>query len=464
MTAQLVAPSGLPHALTSFVGRAHDVAIVKRMLTMHRLVTLTGLGGVGKSRVALQVAADMRSAFPDGVYWIELEGSSGEDDESAGLLCALGRVALPADHDPTRPPVPSLAERRALLVLDSCERVPPSCVAVVGALLRAGTELRILATGRERLGVAGERQLAIAPLPVPDEQRPMRLGELAGYDAARLLVDRANDVVPGFRLTGDNAEAIAEICRRSDGLPLTIELAAARLGALSPHEVAQRLPRSRRWWTAPGELVPARHRSDRANVEWSYRLCTPDERLLWARLSVFGGQFSLDAAVDICGDGLSSIAVAEVIAGLVAKSVLLADVTGSHARYRLLSAWREFGAERLADRGEAAVLTRTMQAWCADRVRARHAAYRWHTRAALASGEHAAAEPSLSHRERQVAELIAAGLTDQQIAERLAISRRTAESHVSHILVKLSFTSRAQVASWFAAGGWRSPAMRSRAG
>jgi non-specific serine/threonine protein kinase len=432
--------SDLPRALTTFVGRRREIAAVRRGLTTHRLVTLTGLGGVGKTRLALQVARDLRPGFADGVRWVEFDGVTGPDAVPAAVRRALGRPARPTETG-ADDLIEELAGRAALLVLDNCEQVRAPCAALVDALLRRGDALRVLVTSRQPLGLPGEVSVPLAPFAVPDAEQRARPRELIRYDAVRLLLDRAADVTPGFRLTADNAEAVAEICRCSDGLPLALEVAAARLRALTPQQVAQRLPRSRHRWTVAHDLGPQRQRSEWDNVDWSYRLCDPQERLLWARLSVFREHFPLDAA-EAVGEGgeLPRSSVAEVVGALVDKSVLQAGVSGAAARYRLPAAWRDFGAERLAERGEAAAVARRRRDWYAGLCPA------------------ADRRAPLSPRETQVAELVARGLTDKQIGEHLSIARRTAESHVAHILVKLNLTRRAQVAAWYTAQARSRPA------
>ena len=428
----------LPCALTSFVGRRREVHAVARELSTHRLVTLTGLGGVGKTRLALQAAAAARSAFPDGVWLVELDGvTGGEEGVARAVWNALGRSGRVREGGAgDRDLAAELAGRRGLLLLDNCEQLRAPCAALVDRLLRRGNRLRVLVTSRQPLGLTGELGIPVVPFEVPDTAQRARPRELTGYDAVRLLVDRADDVVPGFRVTADNAEAVEEICRSTEGLPLAIELAAARLRALTPHQVAQRFPRSRRRWTVAHDLGPQRQRSEWDNVRWSYRLCDPRERLLWARLSVFEEHFELEAAEVVGGGGdLPRPAVAEVLAALVDKSIVLAGVAGKTARYRLPGAWRDFGAERLAERREAATVARRHRDWCAAR------------------DPMAERQAPLSPRETQVAGLVARGLTDKQIATRLSISSRTAESHVAHILIKLDLTRRAQVAAWYTRAG-----------
>lgn len=427
----------LPSPLTTFVGRRREIAIVRQKLSSHRLITLTGLGGVGKTRLAVQVAGELRTAYPDGEWLVELDGLDGGDDRVERAV----RLAVGDWRE--------LGDRNALLLLDNCEQVRAECAEFVASLLRAGTGLRVLVTSRQPLGLIGEADVGIAPFDVPDADRPARPAHLEAYDAVRLLVDRADDVLPGFRITAENAEAIAAICRTTDGLPLAIELAATRLRALTAQQVAERLPRSRGRWTVTHELGPRRQRSEWDNVDWSYRLCGPKERLLWARLSVFADHFPLDAAEVVGGGGeLDRSEVAEVVGSLVDKSVLLAAVSGPFASYRLPRAWRDFGAERLAERGEAAVVARRHRDWCEALLRRTSPRWRGPYPASVPVG---IGGPPLSRRETQVAELVARGLTDREIAQRLSIARRTAESHVAHILVKLNLTRRAQVASWYTA-------------
>ena len=431
----------LPRALTTFIGRRREIGLVRKGLARHRLVTLTGLGGVGKTRLALQIARDFRSMGLDGVWLVGLDGATGGDDRvERAVLGALGKPGRPTQHHAGAGElIGELAGRRALLVLDNCEHLRAQCAPVVDSLLRRTDEIRVLVTSRQPLGLSGEVDIEVAPFAVPGSDLRAGPRELARYDAVRLLADRAEEALPGFRITADNAEAVAEICRCTEGLPLALELAAARLRALTPQQVAQRLPRSRRRWTVAHDLGPQRQRSEWDNVRWSYRLCEPRERVLWARLSVFKEQFALDAAEAVGGGGeLEPSAVAEVVGALVDKSVLLAGVSGPAARYHLAGAWRDFGAERLAERSEAAAVARRHRDWYAGRCGA------------------ADRRTRLSPRETEVAELVARGLTDREIGEQLSITRRTAESHVAHILVKLNLTRRAQVATWYTADGSRS--------
>lgn len=353
----------LPLELTSFVGRRRELAEAKKLLATSRLVTLSGVGGVGKTRLALRVSAEVRRAFGDGVWLVDL-GQLRDPMLVAhsvagvlGLRDQSGRSPLDALRE-------YLASRRLLLVLDNCEHVIESCAEVAEALLRSTPGLHILATSREPLAVPGEMVLPVPSLPVPDPEKPSSVRELPRYDAARLFADRAAAALNGFAFTDDNREAVARICHDLEGLPLAIELAAARLRALSAEQIAQRL--SDRYRLLIGGLrgVPLRHQTLRSCIEWSHDLCSPKDKLLWARVSVFAGDFGLDAAEAVCaGDGLPVKQVLGHVSSLVDKSVLIRDHRGRNARYRLLETIREFGCERLEESGEYATVRRRHRDW-----------------------------------------------------------------------------------------------------
>jgi non-specific serine/threonine protein kinase len=351
-------PGNLPAGTTSFVGRKNDVAEVKRLLSKARLVTLTGVGGVGKTRLALHTATELRRAFPDGAWLVELADLSDPALLAHTVLEALGvrddtgrnQVDVLADH---------LRERRILVILDNCEHLIEACAASVDRLLRAAPGLRVLATSRERLGIPGEHLWRVAPLPLPDPLLPLPPDGWRGYAAMGLLAERAAAVEPGFAVTDENQDLIARMCRMLAGIPLAIELAAVRVRALSLDELATRLEDSFHL-LAKGERggLP-RHRTLSAAVEWSHDLCGAAERLLWARASVFGGGFSLSAAESVCvGDGLPAGSVLGQLTGLVDKSVLLVERDGDRTRYRLLEPLRQFGRSKLHAMGEEDVVLR----------------------------------------------------------------------------------------------------------
>ena len=367
---------GLPAELTSFIGRKRELDEIKRLLSDARLVTLTGIGGTGKTRLALRVAAQTRRRFADGAWFVEL-GSVRDGDPWQRRRTdpqVLARVIVTVMGLPDQSAAPPmrlltehLARRRALLVLDSCEPVLPAATALVDTLLRACPGVRILATSRESLHIVGEWQRVVEPLTVPDPARRPDLSTLSGYESVALFVARARQTVAHFRLTEDNRQAVEEICHRLDGLPLAIELAAARLGTLRPQEVAEQLTdRFAMLGPAPAG-TPDRQQTLRACIDWSFELCTSRERLLWARLSVFVSGFELDAAEGVCADdALPADELVDVLASLIDKSTVDrsdANGHGGRARYKMLDTIRGYGGEQLGRAGEQAELRRRHRDW-----------------------------------------------------------------------------------------------------
>ncbi|WP_214317477.1 LuxR C-terminal-related transcriptional regulator [Nonomuraea sediminis] len=345
----------LPAEVTSFVGRRHEVAEVKRRLSMSRAVTLTGAGGVGKTRLALHVALEVARDFRGGVWFVELAAVENPDVLPQILIEALEI----RDHSRSSP-VDVLAEylrdRRALIILDNCEHLVHECAVLAETLLRRAPELRILSTSREALSFAGEQTLAVPTLPLPDlDGANVPAEELAQGDAVCLFAERARAVLPTFAITEDNKNVVVGICRRLDGLPLGIELAAVRLRALSVHQLYERLDDRFRLLTAGSRAVLPRHQTLRALIDWSHALCSEKEQLMWARVSVFAGGLDLEGAEAVCSfGGIEREEVIELVSGLVDKSVLIREEHGSRARYRMLEIIRQYGLERLADSGEAA--------------------------------------------------------------------------------------------------------------
>ncbi|WCE02212.1 LuxR C-terminal-related transcriptional regulator [Streptomyces sp. HUAS 31] len=287
----------LPVETTSFVDRRGELAAGRELLARARLVTLTGPGGVGKTRLAARLAAGLRRTFPDGVRFVPL---SGLDDPALVPLAAADALDLP-DRS-ARPPLDALVEqlkdRRLLLLVDNCEHLPTACAELAAALLHGTTGVRILATSRHRLGLTEEHLLEVRPLPVPDPDGDLSAPE--GSPALALFADRAAAVVPGFRLTAANRAAAARLCRRLDGLPLAIELAAVRMRVLDVDQLLDRLDDRYRLLTGGSPASLPRHQTLRAAVDWSHELCTGRERLVWARLSVLAGSFDLEAAEAVC--------------------------------------------------------------------------------------------------------------------------------------------------------------------
>src|SRR5262245_20169160 len=343
-------PDNLPHELSSFVGRERERAEVARLLGTTRLLTLAGAGGAGKTRLALRVAADVRADFPDGVWLAELAWLG----DPALVPAAVG-LAVGVREQPGRPPVETLAQALGrggvLVVLDNCEHLVDACARLVDRLLRACPRLRVLATSRERLGVPGELTWRVPPLSTPAERPDLSAAELAGADAVRLFVARASAVLPGFVLSDANAAAIAQICRRLDGMPLAIELAAVRTRTLSPGEIAARLDDRFRLLVGGSRTAPPRQQTLRATVGWSYDLLAADEQRLFERLAPFAGGFDLAAAARV---GLDEPAQADGddalgrLDRLVDQSLVLVDrlEADAPARYSLLETLRAFAWER----------------------------------------------------------------------------------------------------------------------
>ncbi len=342
----------LPSELTSFVGRRREVADVRRLLSASRLVTLTGVGGAGKTRLSLRVAADLHRAFSDGVWFVELAALEDQVLLTQTIATALGV------HDRTaRWPTPALAEylsdKQLLLVLDNCEHLRNACAVLADTVLRAAPGLRILATSRQALGLTGEHTFQVPTMSVPDVDRLPPLEALGQYEAVGLFVDRATAVQPTFDLTNANFETVVRVCQRLDGLPLAIELTAVRLRALSIEEILDRLEDRYRLLTAGSPGALPRHQTLRALIDWSSDLCSDRERTLWARLSVFSGGFDIHAAEAICaGAEIRDDAILDLLAMLVDKSIVIAEEHAGRVRYRMLETIRQYGQERLRESGE----------------------------------------------------------------------------------------------------------------
>jgi predicted ATPase/DNA-binding CsgD family transcriptional regulator len=339
----------LPRPLSSFVGRERELADVQRLLNAARVVTLTGSGGCGKTRLALRLAAGMLGTYRDGVWLAEL-GSLSDPEFVAKAVAS----ALDIPEQPNRPVADTLTEhfqrRRALLVLDNCEHLRAACRELVETLLRAGDNVRILATSREALGAEGEVTYRVPSLRLPDAGETHAAARLAEYDAIRLFAERAALARPEFVLTDHNAGTVAQICRRLDGLPLAIELAAARVRMLSVEQIAARLDDRFRLLTGGSRTALPRHETLRATMDWSYGLLTDAERLLWRRLAIFSGGFTLEAAEAVCaGDGAEAAEILDLLTSLTDKSLVIADSPREEFRYRLLETVRQYGWEKLRD-------------------------------------------------------------------------------------------------------------------
>lgn len=342
----------LPVEVTSFVGRRRELSELRQLLTTARLVTVTGPGGVGKTRLALRLAGDLRRVFPDGVWMVALDAVTTSGMVSHAVAAGLDVQEL-ASEDPVTSLATQLEDRRLLLVLDNCEHVLDESAALTRQLLRTCPEVRVLATSRQALGVAGEFIFNLSPFSVPkveDLDQPDL--DVPGHDAVSLFTERARAVVPEFELTPDNRGDVSALCARLEGIPLAIELASARLRALSLVQIVERLDDRFRLLTGTRGTEP-RQQTLRSVVDWSFDLCTPEERLLWLRASVFAGGFDLDAAEAVCSGGdLPREVVLDVVASLVDKSILNREDRGTSARYLMLDTLREYGRTRHAASGE----------------------------------------------------------------------------------------------------------------
>jgi predicted ATPase/DNA-binding CsgD family transcriptional regulator len=405
----------LPAELTSFDGRRRELADVRRLLADARLVTLTGIGGTGKTRLAVRAGGQLRRAFADGVWFVDLTelrnpGPLNWQVSDPDVLAHLVAIALGIQERgggvSVRHLTDHLADRQTLLVLDNCEHLLPACALLADALLRACPGLRILATSREPLTVDGETVLAVPPLPTTQPG----LTDLELSESVLLFVTRAQSVTAGFELTVRNRAAVTEICHRLDGLPLAIELAAARIRVLAPQQILDRLTDRFALLRRATRQAPARQQTLRACTDWSFELCSKPERLLWARLTVFVGGFELDAVEGVCADDqLPAADLLDLVSGLVEKSILIRDDgsegPGATARFRMLETIRDYGQEKLREAGQDAglrrrhcdwyqqLLTRARAEWAGDRQASWMARLRYEHPNLRAAVEFCLAEP-----------------------------------------------------------------------
>ena len=359
------APDGnLPAELTSFIGRTVELARVRELLSEVRLLTLSGAGGCGKTRLALQSAAAVLEQFPDGVWWVELAALEDPEPLASTVAGALG-----VRDRPGRTPLDVLCEhlrdRRALLVLDNCEHLLEPCASIVVALLGSCPGLVVLATSRGALEVPGELVYRVPSLSLPEASGSS--AELSQSDAVALFLDRARHARRGFALHDDNALAIAAICRDLDGMPLAIELAAARVRMLSPERIAHELADRFRLLTGGGRSVALRHETLRASIDWSHELCSEHERILLRRLAVWTGGFTLEGAESVSGGGgLERRAALETLTGLVDKALVDTEERGGEIRFRMLDTIRQYAAARLAEVGEVEAVHGRHLEWCLE--------------------------------------------------------------------------------------------------
>ncbi len=343
-------PNNLPPEATSFVGREREIAEVKKSFSATRLVTLTGVGGIGKTRLALKIAVDMLEGFTGGAWIAEFAALS-----EPALVVKTVASALSVSEQRGRPlmdaVVDHLSSTSLLLILDNCEHLLSACAQLASRLLQACPGLRILVTSREQLGIAGEIAYRVPALSLPDPHNPPNLRNLTRYEAIRLFMERAGSCDPGFTVAESNGSVVAQVCHRLDGNPLAIELAAARAKVLTPHEIAERLNDQFRLLRGGPRDAPTRHHSLHAAISWSYDLLTAEEQQLFRRLAIFRGGIALESAEAVCGEG--DVDVLDGLSSLIDKSLLTRINTPAGAvRFQMLETFREYCLERLAAEGE----------------------------------------------------------------------------------------------------------------
>ena len=354
----------LPRSLTSFVGREREVVEVEQLLSTTRLLTLTGTGGSGKTRLALEIAKDLVEAYPDGVWLVELAPLAEGALVPQAVAAALS-VSEQPDRSLTDTLVDTLRTKQMFLVLDNCEHLVEATAHLTEALLGACPGLRILTTSRELLGGQNETTWSVPPLSGPEPRYRHAVEEIEGYEAVRLFVERARSRHPAFVLTSENAQAVAEVCQRLEGMPLAIELATARVGMLTVAEISERLRDSLKLLTGSSRTATRRQRTLRGALDWSHELLTESERMMFRRMSAFAGGWTLESAEAVgAGDGIEEGDVLDLLSRLVVKSLVVTEATGDGGvRFRMLEPVRQYAWERLVESEEG------------DAVRRRHAEF-----------------------------------------------------------------------------------------
>ena len=348
----------LPVQLTSFVGREEELEEVAKLIRGARMVTLAGVGGAGKTRLAVHTAAELLPEFPDGCWLVELAPLTDPTRIASTAAATLGIAEKPSE-DPLDTVAAWMSDKDLLLMLDNCEHLIDEAARFAERILEAGHGVTVLATSREMLGVPGEYPYQVKSLPSPRSGEDLTRAALLRYPAVRLFTERAELARPGFRITADNAEAVVEICERLDGIPLAIELAAARLRMMKTTQIAERLDDRFKLLTGGSRTVLPRQQTLQAAIDWSYELLPDDERMLFARLAVFVGGFTLDAAEIVCSDApLAGDAILELVGKLVDKSLVQVDDHESGLRYRMLETLRQYARARLAESEEVAATRR----------------------------------------------------------------------------------------------------------
>jgi predicted ATPase/class 3 adenylate cyclase len=351
--------NNLPVQLTTFIGRENEIAEVKQELELHRLVTLTGSGGTGKTRLSLQVAADLLDHFADGVWFVELAPLTDPDLIPQTILSAIG-IQEQQGKTPLEVLKEYLHEKQALIVLDNCEHLIEASAKVANTLLNAAPNLKVMASSREALGVKGELSYAVPSLSLPNIKHLPAIEQLSQYEAVRLFIDRALLVAPHFIVNKDNAPAVAQICYRLDGIPLAIELAAARVKMMSVDQISKRLDDRFRLLTGGARTALPRQQTLRALIDWSYDHLSENEQLLLRRLSVFAGGWTLEAAEEVCvgQNDILSYDVLDLLTQLINKSlvIVIEHSQSGETRYRMLETIRQYAREKLLEAGSSEII------------------------------------------------------------------------------------------------------------
>lgn len=346
--------TNLPIQLTSFVGRGEEISEIKKLLAQSRILTLTGTGGIGKTRLAQKVAAESIDKFADGVWFVELAAIG-----DAPLVERSVAATLNVQEDATRPLIESVREflrsKQILLIFDNCEQIVGACAALAADLLKNCPDLSVLATSREALDTSGEIVWSVSTLSLPSDIRADATADFTDYEAVQLFIERARLVNPRFSLDAQNTETVARLCRRLDGIPLAIELAAARVRVLSVEQIAARLDNSLQLLTSGGRTTVPRHQTLRAAIDWSYEILSAPEQATWRALSVFAGGFALDAAEFICSDSDDN-SILDSLTNLIDKSIVAASERAAETRYSMLETIRQYAAEKLRDAGEEIII------------------------------------------------------------------------------------------------------------
>ena len=356
-------PNNLPTQLTSFVGREKELEDIKRLLSNTHMLTLIGPGGTGKTRLSIQVSSALLDRFPDGLWLVELAPIL-----DPLLVPRLTAMTMGLRDEPQRPVIEMLCdylrEKKMLIILDNCEHLVDACARMADKILHAAPSVRILASSREALGIGGEVTYRVPSLGLPDVNHLPTVESLSQYEAVKLFIDRARSAIPSFSVTNENAPAVAQICYRLDGIPLAIELAAAKVRVLGVEQIAKRLDDRFRLLTGGSRTALERHQTLRAAIDWSYNILPTAEQVLFRRLSVFVDGWTLEAAEAICGDEAErTVEVFDFLEQLINKSLVLMEAKEGQTRYSMLETMRQYASEKLLEAGES------------DLLRDRHLAY-----------------------------------------------------------------------------------------